>query len=147
MRSKSEKALSGQMNRMEVTFKDEIKIGSNNVILTRTKELISEYWERVFELKEKVRKDKRYKEYLEDSVKYAQQILGKKTIIYGSPADKKILNLFEGDFKFVETERDDLSIVITSHDKSRSLNMSLSSIIDEQHQDIEADLLKRLGAT
>lgn len=147
MKSKSEKSLSDQLNRMEVTFKDEETIGSKNVFLTTTKELISEYWERVFDLKEKVRKDKRYKEYLEDSVKHAQQVLGKKVIIYGSPTDKKILDSIDGDFKFLPTEKDDLGIVITSHDNSRSLNMSLSSVIDEQHEDIEVDLLKRLGAT
>ncbi len=146
MRAKSEKVLLDQLGRMEITFKDEIKIGRNNVLLLRKKEIITTYWERVFQLKEKVRTDKRYKDFLNDSVKHAQQILGNKTIIYGSPADKKIVDLIEGEFKFVTDEREDLGIVITSHDKSRNLNMTLSSIIDEQHENIEAELLKGLGA-
>ena len=145
LREESERRLSEHLMRMEVTFNDEMVIGKKTVFHARSREVLDSFWEQLAESTDKVRSDKRYLAFMLKAIGESQSKLGKKLTIYSSPKDKEIVENIEGEFKFVGWDREDLGLIAISNDGSRSLNISLNSIIDEARDSVESELLNELG--
>ena len=107
---------------------------------------MNQFWEKVDLLKEEIRKDQKYEEFLKKCLKEARTLMGKKFTVVGAPSDRVLINKMDGDFAFSESEVEMIGIIALSEDGKRSLNMSLNSIISEKRDEIEESILEHMGA-
>ncbi|MHB1440398.1 MAG: V-type ATP synthase subunit E [Cuniculiplasma sp.] len=141
-----ERKLDEDIKRIDITSKDEILIATKTVEMERKKVLLNQFWEKVDLLKEEIRKDQKYEEFLKKCLKEARTLMGKKFTVVGAPSDRVLINKMDGDFAFSESEVEMIGIIALSEDGKRSLNMSLNSIISEKRDEIEESILEHMGA-